>query len=259
MHTSIAYTDIFYIQSLYKYIYIYIHTYLIMCTVGPRGTYEASVLPTEGSWQLLGRDQSVLEETMGVPQMHREGHVAGRRQHSSPAKRRPFSLTSCPHPSSQDRKVLARPTSAPYKRRWLPDLPPDGPGQAEGAGSSGRGDCSQQGKGRSQETWNAGFHLPLPLRQWEGIQAADLPGRAVVMGPDASVLSWHCEGHGPSLPCLAWLLAGGRACPSIQVGIAGDSPRPCVPLGRACCLQGCFAAVVSMLASSRPVFVQPSV
>lgn len=161
--------------------------------------------------------------------MHREGHMAGRRQRSSPAKPRPFSLTSCPHPSSRDRKVLARPTSAPYKRRWLPDLPPDGPGQAEGAGSSGRGDCSQQGKGRGQETWNARFHLPLPLRQWEGIQAAYLPGRAVVMGPDASVSSWHSEGHGPSLPCLAWLLAGGRACPSIQVGIAGDSPACVCP------------------------------
>lgn len=71
-----------------------------MCTVGPRGTYEASVLPTEGSWQLLGRDQSVLEETMGVPQRHREGHVAGRGRRSSPAKSRPFSLTSSPHPGS---------------------------------------------------------------------------------------------------------------------------------------------------------------
>lgn len=161
--------------------------------------------------------------------MHREGHMAGRRQRSSPAKPRPFSLTSCPHPSSRDRKVLVRPTSAPYQRRWLPDLPPDGPGQAEGAGSSGRGDCSQQGKGRGQETWNARFHLPLPLRQWEGIQAAYLPGRAVVIGPDASVSSWHSEGHGPSLPCLTWLLAGGRACPSIQVGIAGIPPPMCAP------------------------------
>lgn len=89
-----------------------------------------------------------------------------------------------------------RPTSAPYKRRWLPDLPPDGPGQAERAGSSGWGDCSQQGRSRGQETWNARLHLPLPLRQREGIQAACPPGRAVVMGPDASV--------SPSLP-YCWL------------------------------------------------------
>lgn len=141
------------------------------------------------------------------------------------------SLTSSPHPSSPleaERFWRALPLP-PTKRRWLPDLPPDGLGQAEGAGSSGRGDCSPQGRGRGQETWNAGFHLPLPVRQREGIQAACLPGRAVVMGPDASVSSWRSEGHGPSLPCLAWMLAGGRSCPSIQVGIAGDSPTHVCP------------------------------
>ena len=75
-----------------------------MCTVGPRGMYEASVLPTKGSWQLLGRDQSLLEETMGVPQRHREDHVAGRGRRSSPAKPRPFSLTGSPHPTLHSRQ-----------------------------------------------------------------------------------------------------------------------------------------------------------
>lgn len=38
-------------------------------------------------------------------------------------------------------------------------------------------------------------------------------------GTDASIPSWSSEGQGPSLPCLSWLPAGSRACPSIWVRV----------------------------------------
>ena len=161
-----------------------------------------------GSFRVENR---VLAEMTRVAHQHREDlglhgqggvtHLASKAQLILSGQLPTFLL-----PTS-GKKALALPISTLNKRMCLPDLPPNGQGQREGARSSGQADCTG-GAAMVKELQMPA--LPVLLRQprWEGD-----PGCCQWGGDDIS--SWSSERPGPSLPFPSWLLAGSRSCPPI--------------------------------------------